>query len=313
MNLILLTSFFIFVFGIFNLLNISISDFIIDIFNIIENKDESLKNKIKLANIKKKDKFFVALIKDTKEILKYTNKTDKFYKICVISILSSIIGIYIAIYIENYYLIPVLGFGFLTLPFQFLKLTSISYKMELIKELEVSMSIITTAYIRTENIIGAIEETIKYIKPPIRNIFKEFLTETKYVSTDISKSLLKLKEKIDDEIFHEWVDQLVACQENITLKNTLNPIVSKLSKFSLLIAEVNNNLYDPIQEFCMMLILVYGNIPLFYLINKDWYRCLMKTTVGKTTLLFIVLTTFICFARIIKLTRPIDTKILEKG
>ncbi|SCJ45072.1 Uncharacterised protein [uncultured Clostridium sp.] len=313
MNLILLTSFFIFLFGIFKILNISISDFILDIFDSFEKKNESLNKKVKLANSKKKDKWLVALIKETKEILEYTNKRDKFSKVCIGATISMVIGIYLAVYIKNYFLIPVLSIGFLTLPFQYIKLTSLSYKRDITKELEVSMSMITTAYIRNENIIGAVQETIKHIKPPIKKVFKEFLIETEYVSSDISKSLLKLKEKIDDDIFHEWIDVLVACQENIALKNTLNPIVNKLSKLSLLTAEVNNNLYDPLKEFVIMLLLVYGNIPLLYLINKNWYKCLMNSVPGKLTLLFIVIVTFICFGGIIKLTRPIDSKILEES
>ncbi|MDB8790403.1 hypothetical protein PN398_06700 [Romboutsia sp. 1001216sp1] len=313
MNLILLTSFFIFIFGIFKILNISISDFILDIFNLFESKNETLHNKIKLANSNKKDKWIVSLIKQTKEILEYTNKTDQFSKVCIGATISMVIGIYIAVYIKNYFLIPVLAIGFLTLPFQYIKLTSISYKRAITKELEVSLSVITTAYIRSENIIRAVEETINYIKPPINKVFSEFLIETEYINSDVSKSLLKLKDKINDEIFHEWINAVVACQENIELKNTLNPIVTKLSKLTLLSTEVNNNLYDPLKEFAIMLLLVYGNIPLFYVINKTWYKCLMGTIPGKLTLFLVVSLTFICFTGIIKLTRPIDSSILEEG
>ncbi|RGX09355.1 hypothetical protein [Paraclostridium sordellii] len=313
MNLILLTSFFIFIFGIFKILNISISDFILDIFDLFEYKNETLYKKIKLANSPKKDKWIVALIKETKEILEYTNKKDKFSKICIGATLSMVIGIYIAVYIKNYFLIPVLAIGFLTLPFQYIKLTSISYKKAITKELEVSLSVITTAYIRSENIIGAVEETINYIKPPIKKVFSEFLIETEYINSDVSKALLKLKDKINDEIFHEWINAVVSCQENIELKHTLNPIITKLSKLTLLSAEINNNLYAPLKEFAIMLLLVYGNIPLFYIINKDWYKCLMNKTPGKLTLLVVVLLTFICFGGIIKLTRPIDPSILEEG
>ncbi|MEF9991304.1 MAG: hypothetical protein RR835_02405 [Peptostreptococcaceae bacterium] len=313
MNLLILTSFFIFIFGIFKICDISISDFILDIFNLFENKNESLNKKIKLANLKKKDRWLVALIKETKEILHYTNKTDKFSNVCIGATISMVIGIYIAVYVKNYFLVPVLSIGFLTLPFQYIKLTSISYKREITKELEVSLSIITTAYIRSENIIGAVEETIKHIKPPINKVFSEFLIETNYINSDISKALLNLKDKINDEIFHEWIDAVVACQDNIALKHTLSPIVSKLSSLSVLTAEVNNNLYDPLKEFAIMLLLVYGNIPLLYVLNKNWYKCLMTSTTGKLTMLIVVLLTFICFGGIMKLTRPIDYSILEEG
>lgn len=313
MNLILLTSFFIFIFGIFKILNISISDFILDIFDLFEYKNETLYKKIKLANSPKKDKWIVSLIKETKEILEYTNKKDKFSKICITATLSMVIGIYIAVYIKNYFLIPVLAIGFLTLPFHYIKLTSISYKKAITKELEVSLSVITTAYIRSENIIGAIEETINYIKPPIKKVFSEFLIETEYVNSDVSKSLLKLKDKIQDDIFHEWIDSVVSCQDNISLKNTLTPIISKLSKLTIAEEEERNKRYEPLKEFFTIVFLVYGNIPLFYLMNKDWYNALTNTTGGKIILFIVVLLTFVSFERIIRLTRPIDQKALEEG
>lgn len=313
MNLILLTSFFIFVFGIFKILNISISDFILDIFDLFESKNETLYEKIKLANSSKKDKWLVALIKETKEILEYTNKKDKFSKICIGATLSMVIGIYIAVYIKNYFLIPVLSIGFLVLPFQYIVLTSGSYKKEITKELEVSLSVITTAYIRNENIISAVEETINHIKPPIRKVFSEFLIETEYIDSDISKSLLKLKDKIHDDIFHEWVNSIISCQDNISLKNTLTPIINKLSKLALAEEEERNQRYEPIKEFVTMLFLVYGNIPLLYFMNKDWYNALTNTTGGKMILFIVVLLTFISFGGIIKLTKPIDPTILEEG
>lgn len=313
MNLVILTSFVLMVFGFFTVFEISLTDIINDIFIFFENKKhDSLGKKIKLANNPKKDRFLVALLKETKELLEHTNKKDKFLNVCICALVSMLIGIYVSLSINNYFLIPVLSICFLTLPFQYVKLASVEYKKSISKELEVCLSIITTSYIRNENIVEAVRENIHQIKSPIKIIFEEFLLEVEYINSDISKSLLKLKDKIDDDIFDEWIDALVVCQENITLKNNLSVIVSKLSDLRILSAEINNNMYDPIKEYITMVLIVYGNIPLLYFLNKDWYKTLMDSIPGKLVLVYMVLITFISFTEIMKLTKPIGPSILEE-
>ena len=312
MNILTLTSCLLMVFGIFKVLDIKISDFIVDIFKLFERKETSLNNKIKFASKKKKEFWLVNLIRETKEILKYTNKEEKFSKLCIISTFSMLIGIYISTYIKNYFLTPVLAIVFLTIPFQYIKFTAMAYKRELSKELEVTLSIITTSYIRCESIIDAVEENIESIKPPLKNVFNEFLIETQYISTDISKALLNLREKIDDVIFKEWIDNLIVCQEDINLKRTLNITLSKLTKLNILIKESNTNQYEPLKEFLVLVFMVYANIPFLRLMNKNFYNTLMFTNKGKITLLIIVILTFISFLGVMRLTKPIEPNSIEE-
>lgn len=312
MNILTLTACLLMVFGIFKVLDITISDFILDIFKLFERKETSLNNKIKFASKKKKEFWLVALIRETKEILKYTNKEEKFSKLCIMSTFSMLIGIYIAIYIKNYFLTPVLAIVFLTIPFQYIKFTAMAYKRELSKELEVTLSIITTSYIRCENIIDAVEENIESIKPPLKNVFSEFLVETQYISSDISKALLNLREKIDDVIFQEWIDNLIACQEDINLKRTLNVTLSKLTKLNILIKESNTNQYEPLKEFLVLVFIVYANIPFLRLMNKNFYNTLMFTNKGKITLLIIVTLTFISLLGVMRLIKPIEPNSIEE-
>lgn len=312
MNIITLVAFFIIVFGSFMALDISPDDIMDDIFSYFENKDDNISKKIKLANEKKKDRYIISLVKETRKVLEHTNKLEKFSKVCIGAIVCMIVGVFVAVAIGNFYLVPILAIGFLTLPFQYVKLTSMEYKKSITQELEVSLSVITSSYIRSENIIQAVEENIDHIKPPIKKIFEEFLIETEYVSSDIAKALSNLKDKIDDDIFHEWVEILISCQENIMLKNTLSPTVSKLSSLRTLSAEINNNLYAPLKEFVIMIFLVYGNIPLLYFLNKDWFETLMYTSAGKIVLTIVVIITFVSFAGIMKLIKPIEPSMLEE-
>lgn len=312
MNILTLTACLLMIFGIFKILNIPISDFILDIFKLFERKDTSLNKKIKFANKKKKDFWLVTIVKETKEILKYTNKEEKFSKVCIGATISMLIGVYIAVYLKNYFLVPVLAIIFLTLPFQYIKLISMKYEREMANELEITLSIITTSYIRCENIIDAVQENIDSIKPPLKNIFSEFLVETQYISSDISKALFNLRGKIDNILFQEWVDNVIACQEDINLKKTLNGTLTKLSKLNILIKESNTNQYDPLKEFLTLVFITYANIPILYLMNKNFYKTLMFTNIGKITLLIVVVLTFISFLGVMRLIKPIEPNSIEE-
>lgn len=313
MNLLTLTSFFIICIGVFLYLEISLIDIVNSIFKRIENgnKNRSISSQVKKFETKKKDNYFKVLIRESKEILELTNKTDKFTNLCIGSVLFMIVGIYISVMINNLYLIPILAIGLATLPFQYIKLTSIEYKKAITEELETALSSITTSYIRNENIILAIKENIRNIKPPIKNIFEKFIVNVEFIDSDVTKALEDMRNKINDDIFKEWVDAIIACQSNRELKSTLTPIVSKLSDLKTLSAEINNELYRPLKEFFGMVILVYINFPILFLINKDWFNSLMFTNIGKLAVSIVVVITFISFAGVMKHTKPIDSSLLE--
>ena len=62
----------------------------------------------------------------------------------------------------QFLLAPVMAVGFLFLPFWYVKLTASHYKRDVSAELETALSVITTAYLRTEDIVTAVEENIAY-------------------------------------------------------------------------------------------------------------------------------------------------------
>jgi len=102
---------------------------------------------------------------------------------------------------------------------------------------------------RSESIITAIDENITYLNPPVSDVFKGFLTQTKLINSNMKIALVNLRSKIDNDVFREWVDAVIACQEDKNLKTTLTPIVSKLSDMRIVGAELDYLLYEPMKEF----------------------------------------------------------------
>ena len=135
-----------------------------------------------------------------------------------------------------------------------------------------------------------------------------FTGDATAVSSNIKRALYNLKEKLDDEIFREWCDTLIACQNDRTLKDTLMPVVSKLTDVRLVNNSLKTMLENARREYYTMVIMVVANIPILYCINKDWYNALMNTTVGKIVLAICALVIFVTYLRMGKVTKPVEYK-----
>jgi Flp pilus assembly protein TadB len=292
--------------GFFILFNISPMDFTDSIFKSLTSKPKSIKDEINETTKRKKMSFLRKEISEVKEILRITGRERIFPMVCALSLLLFSIGASIAIIISNLFLLPVMAVGFMFLPFWYIRLTQNHFKKAISGELETALSIITTAYLRNEDIVTAVEENIAYLNPPVESVFKEFISSVRLIDPDITASLQDMKPRIDNAVFHEWCDALIACQFDRSLKTTLTPIVSKLSDMRVVNGELENMVFEPRKEFITMAILVLGNIPLLYFLNKDWYHTLMHTIIGQIVLAICFSAIFISTAFVIKLTQPIE-------
>ena len=130
--------------------------------------------------------------------------------------------------------------------------------------------------------------------------------QIKFVDPDVEAALRRMRGQIDNEVFREWCDAVCDCQHDRSLKMTLMPIVAKLSDMRNVNAELEYMIAEPRKEFLIMVIFVIGNIPLMYLLNKDWYNVLMHTALGQVILAATAAAIFISAGFVVKLTRPIE-------
>lgn len=61
-----------------------------------------------------------------------------------------------------------------------------------------------------------------------------------------------------------------------------------------------------IMKLYIMQVLVVGNIPLLYFLNRDWFNTLMHTAMGQIILAVCAGVIFVSTAFVIKLTQPIE-------
>lgn len=308
MMLLLFVAFIGMIAGGFIIFRIPPIEFVEGIINYFGRKDHSIKARITAATQKKKVKGIKFIIKETKEILHATNKSSRFSMLCMLSLALFISGAFLAIAMGNMFLIPVLAVGFALVPFWYVLFTATFYKKQLNSELETSLSVITASYLRTESIITAVDENITYLNPPVVDVFRGFLNQTRLINSNIRLAIEGLKEKIDSDVFREWCDALIACQEDKNLKSTLLPIVSKLSDIRIVASELEYALYEPMKEFITMAILLVGNIPLLYFLNRSWFNTLMFHPVGKLILAITGVVIFVALAGVVRLSKPIEYK-----
>ena len=267
---------------------------------------QTLRDKVLTIKGKKKSRKLTVELNRIRDALAKTGKGGQFAIACAASILLMVIGCVVAIMIDNAFLIPVFAIAFALIPFAYAKRTVSFYDNHIKEELETALSIITTSYVRTDDIVTAVKENVQYLKPPVKDIFAGFVAENMMISSDIKQSIRHLKEKINNSIFDEWCDTLISCQDDRTLKDTLMPIVAKLTDVRIVNNEIKGMLMAARTEYWMMAAMVVGNIPLLYIINKDWYAALMFTTLGKIVLAVCGLTIIVTALLMFKYTKQVE-------
>lgn len=292
--------------GLFMVLGISPAEMSDSIFSRLTAAPGSIRADINETTKRKKAGFFRREITEAQAVLAASGREGKFPMVCMASLVLFALGACTAILAGNAFLVPVLAVGFMLLPFWYVKLTAGGFKKDVAAELETALSVITTAYLRTENFQQAVEENVRYLHHPVQEVFQRFLTRIKHIDPDMNAALAELKSAIDNEVWQEWCEALTACQYDHSLKSTLNPIVGKLSDMRIINGELENLVFAPRKEFISMAALVVLNIPLLYFLNKDWYATLMTTVPGKAVLAVCVAAIFLSFARVVKLTQPIE-------
>jgi len=278
-----------------------------DLLNLIRPNDSLTQKAKNLRGGKKKNGLYNKIV-GIKTALETTGKSKQFTVVCCAALILFGAGIVVSLLINNVFLLPVLSIAFALVPFLYVKSTLSFYESRTKEELETALSIITTSYVRSDDIVSAVRENIQYIKPPLREVFMSFEGEATAVSSNVKHALYSLKEKVDNEIFREWCDTLIQCQDDRTMKDTLFPVVQKLTDVRIVNSELKTMMSEVRNEYLVMVALVVGNVPLLYLLNKDWFHTLIYATPGKAVCGVCGLVILITAIFMMKFTKPVEYK-----
>lgn len=159
-----------------------------DLMQLITPNDTMRDKSRNLRGNKKKHRLYRTLVK-MKTALAVTGKSKQFTIVCCASLILFAAGIIVSVLIDNIFLMPVLSVAFALIPFFYTTSTLSYYEKNTKEELETALSIITTSYVRSDDIVAAVRENIKYIKPPLRDVFKSFEGDATAISSNIKHAL----------------------------------------------------------------------------------------------------------------------------
>ena len=86
---------------------------------------------------------------------------------------------------------------------------------------------------------------------------------------------------------HGWISGLIRCQE-----------IRAMHFPSIMIAART--------EYCIMAGMVVANVPILYILNRDWYQALVGTVAGKLVLGICGMTILITTLMMLRFTKPIE-------
>ena len=291
--------------GLFILLSIRFNDFI----RIMDNPRRStLQDDLDVLLGKPAKGFFNRETLEIEQLLKATGRENRFALVKRASILLFALGAVAALLLNNPFLIPILGAGFAFAPVWYLRSTAASYKKHLNEELESAISVITTSYLRSGDLLKSVRENIPYLNPPVKSHFEAFITESEMLNANMISTINSLKMKIPNRIYHEWCNTLIQCQSDRSMKNTLSFTVQKFSDVRIIQSELEAIINEPKKEAFTIMLLVIANIPLLYFLNQSWFKTLLFTTPGKITLALCAALILFSFTRVMQLCRPVDYK-----
>ena len=289
--------------GLFTIFSVRFNDFL---HLLAPTSRSTLQDDIDVLLGKPAKGFFNRETLEIEQLLAATGREGRFNLVKRTSLLLFALGAIIAILLNNLFLIPILGAGFAFTPVWYLRSTAALYKKHLNEELETAISVITTSYLRSGDLLKAIKENIPYLDPPVKAHFEAFITESEMLNANMISTINTLKMKIPNQIFHEWCNTLIQCQSDRSMKNTLPFTVQKFSDMRIIQSELEAIINEPKKEAITMMFLVMGNIPLLYVLNYSWFETLIYSTPGKITLAICSAIVLFSFTRIMQLSRPIE-------
>lgn len=221
-------------------------------------------------------------------------------------VLSGIIGVGIALLIGNLFLIPVLGLGFALIPTWIVKLREYNFRKKLNSELSVTLSAITTSYIRSNNIVKAIEENVDSMRKPVKGVFQDFLNRYKYIDKNLKNNIRILSEQYNSRIFKLWCQELTVCLSDNNYKHNLLVVVSQFA----LDKETQDNLAvklnTPIKETIMIILITLLLFPLLAFFGNGALDTLSNTLIGQCLSTGLWIVNIFAIDKAIRLSAPVE-------
>ena len=259
---------------------------------------------------KKRDNLVQKSLRDTHNSLVTIGQEKKYGRTVRLALLCGIGGASAGLILfSSPLLMLVLGLGCGLIPLWITSLSVYSHAKLLNDELETALSMITISYVRHNDIVKAVSETVPYTGSPVKEVLQRFVNVVKYIDGDIEAAVRQMKAELDNSLFGQWCDILILCQSDHTLKDGLLPVADKISELKNQQEENETQMMMPLRNVMQMMLIVGSVFPLLYFLSADWYYYLVHTLWGQCSVAVVAVIMFWSIHKAIKLSKPIDYRI----
>ena len=270
------------------------------------NKKPKLKKYIKKELLNEDDVFIMRAYNEMKEELESMGDGKNAKTYGVLFVLAGLLGVALALFIGNFFLIPVLGIGFALIPTWVVKLREYNYRKKLNNELSVALAAITTAYIRSNNLIKAIEENIDSMKKPVHGVFQDFLNRYYYIDKNMKNNIRILSNQFNSKIFKLWCQELIVCMDDGNYKHSLTVVVSQFALDKETQDNLSVKLNSPIRETIMIIAITLLLYPLLSIFGNGTPELMSNTLIGQTLTTLLWLSNIYGIDKAIRLSAPVE-------
>lgn len=273
---------------------------------IKEKRKIPISEKIKILEEGEKINFIQKSYGDMKNTLTLTGEGNKLKMMRVVSGITGSLGLALALYLKNIILLPILTVGLGLVPMWLTKLSEYKYRRKVNAELSVALSVITTSYIRSENIIRAVEENLIYIQRPVQKSFQDFIFNYKMIDKDLVGNIETLSKKLDNKIFKLWCQELSVCQKDISHKHNLLAVVGQLDEDKKIQEKLSLKVQQPIKNILFLMLLSLMVFPVLYLFGNGTLGALLNTALGQAFSAALCLCNLLGLNKAINISSPVE-------
>ena len=266
---------------------------------------ETAKEYVERINGRKRENFMRRSYREAKMVYDTIGQSNRYQHTLKVSLAAGVTGAAIGLAVRNILLAVILAGGFYFLPLWLSQFSLYRYQQYISGELETALSLITTSYNRNDDILAAVEENLDAIHDPVKAVFVAFANRLKYVDANAPAQIEQMKRQLDNDLFHQWCDALILCQENHLLQATLQPIVNKFSTLKAQQEKNKTRMMLPLKYVNTMAAIVVLFCPGLRGLNLEWYNNLMHTLFGQIALSATAAAVFVSVNRAIRLSKPI--------
>lgn len=246
------------------------------------------------------------MFSNSKEMLDSANMGGDLRRYQLGAVLLAVVGVLIGTAMDNIMAAIVLALGLAVVPVIYIQLKTGVYIRNLNESIETALSVVTSAYVQSGDLVDAVKTSLKAIPSPMDDIFRKFLVDVEMIDSNVVQALYNMSNRVNNRHFKEWCAAARHSQSDREIRYTMPSMVERLSEYRQVQMETDTAMRRMYTDYGLMVVIILSTIPVMAMIMPEWFDALMNTVAGKITLSIVLLAIFLCTIGVVQSNKPID-------